>query len=315
MVIERFAKSSARVGGTGLGSTIGAFFNSPAVFGLAIVGILLVFFSGDIRKAFGSLGESISGAIPSFELPDISLPDITFPSFDFDFPEISFPDISFPEITLPNFDFLGGIFDDGSPPDLTDPANEGLIINEEGDLALPPDTSLASNLFDNIVDFFTPKEEEVIDTQLPSQDPQLNFPTLPPDTPLPFLPPIVTGIAPQIDESFTPPVELPVGFEGGGVSFEGGTIREISICNMSLGDIAAKFGISASAAADMKFQECEESDFDFGTNTGSGFGAGDDTSGGNCYRGGATLESEEKRAACLTCELFGLNCPICAGTI
>jgi len=119
---------------------------------------------------------------------------------------------------------------------------------------------------------------------------------------------------PEPDVPFEPPIDLPPGFTGGGPSFQGGTIFETDICNKSIGQIAAENGISASAAADMKFQACETSDFDFGTNTGSGFGPGDDPTG-PIVTGGATLASEEQRAACISCELFGLNCPICQGRI
>jgi len=111
---------------------------------------------------------------------------------------------------------------------------------------------------------------------------------------------------------FMPPIELPAGFEGGGPSFIGGSINPVPLCNKSIGQIAEEFGISASAAANMKFIECEESSFDFGTNTGSGIGPNNPD---NVVTGGATLESEEKKAACLTCELFGLNCGICSGSI
>jgi len=121
---------------------------------------------------------------------------------------------------------------------------------------------------------------------------------------------------PPSEAPFAPPVELPGGFVGGGPSFEGGTIFETDICNKSLGQIAAENGISASAAADMKAQACEDlSFFDFGENTGSGFGPGDDPTTTPLVTGGATLESEEQKAACTTCELFNLNCDICQGSI
>jgi len=102
-------------------------------------------------------------------------------------------------------------------------------------------------------------------------------------------------------------LELPTGFIGGGLSFIGGTINEIPLCNLSIGDIAEKFGISASAAANKKFIECEESNFDFGTNTGSGFSPDNPF----VVTGGATLESEAIKAACTSCELFNLNCEQC----
>jgi len=120
-----------------------------------------------------------------------------------------------------------------------------------------------------------------------------------------------------VDEPFEPPVDLPGGFEGGGPSFEGGTIFEgnDSGCNDLSCVLFWNPGFTASQAAN-RLAEIQGTfgDFDFGTNTGSGFGPGDDTSG-SIVTGGATLESEEKKAACLTCELFGLNCGICSGSI
>lgn len=70
----------ARSIGTGLGS----FFNNPGVIILGALAVVFLFFQGDIRKAFGSLGESISGGLGdiNIQLPEIKLPDITFPSFD-----------------------------------------------------------------------------------------------------------------------------------------------------------------------------------------------------------------------------------------
>jgi len=117
------------------------------------------------------------------------------------------------------------------------------------------------------------------------------------------------GTCPEaFPEPFQPPVQLPTGFEGGGISFEGGTIFETPDCFLSLSQIIDKYGVTASQAADIKAQSCSENitdeptdfpvGFDFGTNLGQ-----------------PTLESEEQIAACTSCQLFGLNCPICAGTI
>jgi len=111
----------------------------------------------------------------------------------------------------------------------------------------------------------------------------------------------------QIEQPFQPPVELPGGFVGGGVSFEGGTIFQRDPCFMTLNEIIeAGLARSASAAANLKAIACSENvtqepsdfpeSFDFGTNV-----------------PGPTPESEAQRAACTSCELFGLNCGICSG--
>jgi len=131
--------------------------------------------------------------------------------------------------------------------------------------------------------------DEPSDAELFAQD----FPDEPPPT--------------QITEPFMPPVELPGGFVGGGVSFEGGTIFPRDPCFMTLNEIIeAGLASSASAAANLKAIACSENvtqepsdfpeSFDFGTNV-----------------PGPTPESEAQKAACTSCELFGLNCPACQG--
>jgi len=72
-----------------------------------------------------------------------------------------------------------------------------------------------------------------------------------------------------------PDLELPPDFVGGGPSFEGGTIFETPLEpfeiteSTTLSDIIEEFGVSASAAANIKFETLEfpTSTFDFGTNT------------------------------------------------
>jgi len=80
------------------GSFLGGILNNPGAIILGGITIGLLFFSGDIRKAFGSFGESFG----KIELPPINLPDINFPDFNF------------PEITFPNFDFKFPDFNFGS---------------------------------------------------------------------------------------------------------------------------------------------------------------------------------------------------------
>jgi len=313
-------KTASEAAGRGAGGFLGGLSNNPGIVVLGALIIGLAFFAGDIRKAFGSFGESFG----KIELPDITLPEITFPEITFpDFPDITFPD--FPE--LPDFssffdnffNFFNGGGDLLPPPPGTEPT-EGL-----GDVTTPEGCFVNSQ---GIIECPTPPTFDVCQTfpELCAPEPEVTPPgcirtpagvLICPDT-FDVPPPINGGFIgppPPEDLPFMPPVDLPPGFEGGGPSFEGGTIFETDICNKSIGQIASELGISASAAADMKFQACETSDFDFGTNTGSGFGPGDDPLTDPLVTGGATLESEEQRAACTSCELFGLNCPICQGTL
>jgi len=303
------------------GQFLGGILNNPAVVILGGLAIVLLFFQKDIRNAFGNLGNI-----------EIQLPEFTFPEFTF--PEITFPDFpTLPEINLCTLFGIGCNGDNGDeppepvgelpfPPDVTD---TGLLTPEER-AACGCGTNIIQDVQGDVSETcITPCAPE-------EEDPDFIGPTQPPEEcfEIPLITggtfntctgeqtpaePVVTPTPQPIPEPpFEPPVVLPPDFEGGGPSFEGGTIFETDICDKSIGQIAIENGISASAAADMKFQACETSDFDFGTNTGSGFGPDDDQTG-PIVTGGATLESEEQRAACLTCELFGLNCPICSGTI
>jgi len=287
------------------GSFLGGIFNNPGIIILGALAIALLFFQKDIRTAFGNLGK-IDITLPEF--PKIEFPDITFP----DFP--TFPTL--PEINLCTLFGIGCNGDNGDqppepvgdlpfPPDVTD---TGLLTDEQR-AACKCGTNIIQDIQGDI-------SETCIICPVPEEgDPDFIGPVQPEDD---FsLDTFFDEPEPIFDEPeppFEPPIELPPGFEGFGPSFEGGTIFETDICNKSIGQIAIDNGISASAAADMKFQACETSDFDFGTNTGSGFGPGDDQTG-PIVTGGATLESEEKKAACVSCELFGLNCPICSGSI
>ena len=70
------------------------------------------------------------------------------------------------------------------------------------------------------------------------------------------------------------PIPVPEGVApalGGGPSFIGGTINEIPISELSLGQIIDRFGVTASQASNIQAQAQNNfDDFDFGTNTGGG---------------------------------------------
>jgi len=122
------------------GSFIGGIFNNPGIVILGALAIGLLFFQKDIRGAFGSLGESISGGLgdiniqlPELKFPEIKFPDITFPEFNFSLPslpglpqlpgpfvgpermDVPFPD---PERDLPPIDIVPdfGLRDDPRRP-------------------------------------------------------------------------------------------------------------------------------------------------------------------------------------------------------
>jgi len=314
MVLERFAKGSAATAGAGAGGFAGGFFSSPTFIILGAITVLLLFFQGDIRKAFGDLGKIELPSLPditfpSFEFPDITFPDITFPSFDIDFPDISnifggtgeqvtdfFANLQ-EQFNL----FIGGLDGGGGLPLPPDVEDIGLI--EDPATACPCGSNIVQDIQGDVSQVCIPCPE------IPEEgDPGFIGPVQP-EPPF-MLPP--TEPEPPFDEPeppFEPPIELPPGFEGGGVSFEGGTIFERDPCFMTLNEIInAGLADSASAAANLKAIACSANvtdeptdfppEFEFGTNIGE-----------------STPEIEAQKAACTTCQLFGLNCPECAGTI
>jgi len=169
-----------------------------------------------------------------------------------------FTDFKFPEITFPEFNFT---LPDFFPPTAAD-------VGTDIDKALAGGATA-----EDIADIIG------IDPTDPNQDPT-KF--LPPDLP-PKEPTVIFRdaeiFAKDFPETFKElPVSdfkpLPSGFEGGGVSFEGGAIFETPIANLSLSQIIDKFMVTASQAADIRGRARDDfGDFDFGTNTGGGIGS------------------------------------------
>jgi len=148
------------------GSFLGGILNNPGAVALGAIAIALLFFAGDIRKAFAGFGESFG----KIELPDINLPE-------FNFPEITFPEFNFPDF---NIDFGGfgetitkGLDDISKtfvPPESVDVpfGDTGQIID-----VVPDTTGGKAGLLDKVIN-----PPEPVDTQLPSQDDSLNIPTI-----------------------------------------------------------------------------------------------------------------------------------------
>ena len=300
------AKRAAAVGGSAVGGAAGGFLNNPGA--LAAIGIIvtivttLLVFRKDISEFFSGLGQI---TLPEITLPTIEFPDITFP----DFPDITFPDFpDFPEFPdfasiFENFfnQFQFGNGDGGGLPLPPDVEDTGLLTPEER-AACGCGTNIIQDIQGDVSETcITP-----CDVPEPGDDDFIG--PVQPDEPF-ELPPTPGPVPPG--------PTLPPGFEGGGPSFEGGTIFETTdeSCTTLSCVIDRNPGFSASQAANRLAEILGTfGDFDFGTNTGSGFGPGDDPTG-PLVIGGATLESEAQRAACTSCELFGLNCPICRGEI
>jgi len=80
-------------------------------------------------------------------------------------------------------------------------------------------------------------------------------------------------ISPPADLSVPSPFQDQT-FQGGGLSFIGGQIFETPIANLSLSQIIDQFNVTASQAANIQaIAKDDFGDFDFGTNTGGGFGS------------------------------------------
>jgi len=261
------------------GSFLGGLANNPAVVIIAIVLGGLFLFRDKISDAFGSLGEGLGDI--NISLPDINLPEFKFPEFNF--PEFKFPDITFPEFTLPDF---SGLFDQGGiTPPAQDPAGD-------------PDLSigLAGGIQQRRMDL----ERGLLERDLEAAD-----------IPLRDIGDQTTGLSPAQRFAFIERGVIPTGFqvvngqlvqeadfqgiaepitqpsissfllddptqqfEGGGISFQGGSIFETPIQNLSLSQIIDKFMVTASQAANIKAIAADDfGDFDFGTNTGQGIGS------------------------------------------
>jgi len=227
------------------GGFLGGILNNPGAVILGGIAIALLFFSGDIRKAFGSLGENFG----KIELPAITLPTINLP-------EINFPEINFPD--FPDFSFLGDIFgniggstnDPFNPPDEPTPVDDPILDSDLGPITpgtncvLMPDGTVSCDTgpqFDVCVAF-----------------PQLCAPGAggpPPDIPPEIFDPggLIGGGPPPIiiPDDISAQIEGPESEFGGGPSFIGGITTFGSDIVDTLSEVLNIFpGLSASQAAD-----------------------------------------------------------------
>ena len=278
-------KAAGETAGATAGSFLGGLANNPAIVIIALVLGGLFIFRDRISEGLGSLGENFG----KIELPDIQLPTINFPAIEF--PTFEFPTFEFPDI---NIDF-------GDPLGAASEAIGG-VGEAAGDFF-----GDLTNQFNQFIAGFTPKEPLTEEEQFDFSGLEGGVSPMPTGEPAPPFSDAAI-FAQDFPEEFvpiTPTLELPSGFVGGGVSFEGGTIFATPIANLSLSKIIDQFDVTASQAADILAQAQDNfGDFDFGTNTGSGI-FGTPTGEENIITGGATLESEAQKAAELFQKLFG----------
>jgi len=266
------------------GQFLGGILNNPAVVIIAIVGIALFLFRDRISSAFASVGEGLV----NIQLPEISLPDITFPELPtFEFPSLppifggGEPEPQPPEAGPVPPDESGGFGGLEIP--------EGCTVNPDGTIACPTPPT-----FDVCATFPDLCEQPPI-----AAEPQPFFPVepVPPDTSSPF--PI---------EVLDP--EAGGEFGGGGVGFEGGFIFENPIDTLS--EVLAAFPqLTASQAADFlsQFSGILPSQLPFIDPDVTNITAPTGEEAGNV--GISDLQEQEQIAACTSCQLFGLNCPLC----
>jgi len=293
MVIERFAKKGAGIAGSAVGGGIGGFLSSPfglGALGLGAIVITLFLFRDRIGEFFGNLKLPELPSLPDItfpSLPDItfpsfefpSLPDIQFPSFDFDFPDIEFPDIAGGAA-----DFFGGLQSDF----------DQFIADSQANLDAAGGG--AADFFGGGLDFLNnaifgggngePKDIDQFDFS------GLEFGVSPEPTGEPAAPfRDAERFARDFPEVFSERDAFIQGggalrdlfvesrlfteqeFQGGGVSFIGGSVSETPISELSLSQIIDRFNVTASQAADIRARARDDfGDFDFGTSTGSGIG-------------------------------------------
>lgn len=221
-----------------VGAGIGAFFNNPGVIILGALAVLLLFFRGDIRNAFGSLGQGITEGIGG--LGDINI----------QLPEFNFPDIKFPDITFPSFDF-GGLFGGvqfPQFPNLPPGGIEGIPLDPEG--VNPPGAPTAPTPIDIILGEGGTVTNPILPDD-PNQDPNRFLPPIPEEGDPGFIGPTQPFLLPPTPIAPTPePVEQPLSALNIG---QEQPFAEAPLGALSLSAIIEQFDVTASQAANIKF--------------------------------------------------------------
>jgi len=271
MVIERFAKKGAGIAGSAVGGGIGGFLSSPfglGALGLGAIVITLFLFRDRIGEFFGNLKLPELPDIQLPSLPDISFPDITFPTFEF--PTFEFPDITFPELPsfeFPTFEFpdIFNIFGNGEPDEPIETSPEVTAAIEEfgnENLQIVQDAEGNITVTQRPQEEFLGREPIFRDAERFARD----FPEVFTERDA-----FLQGGGALRDQFVESRLDTEQVFQGGGVSFIGGSVSETPVSELSLSQIIDRFNVTASQAADIRARARDDfGDFDFGTNTGSG---------------------------------------------
>jgi len=243
--MARRAERVARAGG----SFLGGIANNPGIVILGLVLGGLFIFRDKISEAFASVGEGFGNI--DIQLPEIKLPDITFPEFP-KFPEITFPDFAgfftgFQEQQTNFFEQFTNLFkSEGIPQPQKMVEDTGLI----DPLTCECGSTIVQDAFGNV--------NQTCNKCAPSGTPSEPFrdaERFAMDFPEEFIEKPVVQPSVQVQ----PVLQLPTGFEGGGVSFVGGSIfptgtglSQENIANLSLSDIIDLFNVTASQASNIR---------------------------------------------------------------
>jgi len=251
------------------GSFLGGIFNNPGVVILGGLAIALLFFSGDIRKAFGSLGQGLGNI--NITLPELKIPEFKFPGFD---PGAILPKVELPEIKLPS------IFGNGLEQPQKMVEDTGLLSQEET-LACECGSTITQDAFGNVnnvckqcqaVGMNPALALEPSDAELFAS--QATIPDISDERKMQLeLEAFISNLTPA--QEFVS--NLPGGFQAfvtPGSSFVGAQINPTPIQNLSLSQIIDMFDVTASQAANiLAIAQNDFGDFDFGANTGGGIGS------------------------------------------
>jgi len=222
------------------GSFLGGLANNPAFIITAIVLGGLFIFRDRISSAIGGLGAAAVEGIGdiNIQLPEIKLPEIKFPEFNF-------PEFKFPEFKFPDFNIFGGgdipqpqkmVENTGLDPLATCECGASVVQDAFGNVNVTCHECAPAAVRNPALDR-EPSDAELFASQDPNLTPAQQF----------VQDEQKFGVSSfLIDE----PTQK---FEGGGLSFIGGSIFETPITAQStLSFIIDKLGVSASKAASIR---------------------------------------------------------------
>jgi len=286
---ERAASAGSRVAGRGVGAGVGTALSSPFGIGALLIGgliLALVIFRKDIGGFLGNLKFPELPSLPDIKFPDINFPDFNFPDIkfpDFNFPDIKFPDFNFPEFDFPELPDFAGLFEGfqkqfedfkfpelpmlppffKEDPDTTTTSGGGFgqdprrpPADPRGSLS-PQEIANLPDIEDDLVGLTPTQRFNFIERGvIPTGFVVVNGVLVQENIITPaiqegdVLPPSLIPVEPVRSFLLDEPTQV---FEGGGVSFIGGSIFETPItADSTLSFIIDKLGVSASRAASIR---------------------------------------------------------------